>query len=332
MSATTSSIVEPSPHRSFCEGYNPAAGGFDEMLDASNGSPAALAYVRPTCLTTSDGPSCFRRWEQAKRLIHDNGVTYNVYGDPQGMDRPWNLDAIPLLLSPHRWEPVEAGLKQRAELLNLLLADLYGPQRTLHEGLLPLSLIFGHPGFLRPCHGVKPPGDRWLHLYAADLGQSTDGRMWVISEWTQDRSGAFTRHRRYRSLTGHASISSAIATFHRLAAFFKTMQKTLAGLATHNRDNPRIVLLTPGPFNETYFEHAYLARHHLGYTLVEGGDLVVRSQRVYLKTLGGLQARWMWSSAASMMIHAIRWNSGSIRRSACRGWSKRYTAGMSRHG
>lgn len=286
MSASTPT-VETAPHRSFCEGYKPAASVCDEMIDAS-GALRPHWHMFVNLLDDLGWAELRRRWDQAKRLIHDNGVTYNVYGDPQGMDRPWNLDAIPLLLSPQQWEPVERGLKQRAELLNLLLADLYGPQKLLHEGLLPLSLVFAHPNFLRPCHGIKPPGGRWLHIYAADLGQSADGRMWVISDRTQAPSGAGY------ALENRTVLSRALpdvfrdCNVNRLALFFRTMQKTLAGLATHNRDNPRIVLLTPGPYNETYFEHAYLARY-LGYTLVEGGDLIVRDQRVYLKTLGGLQ-------------------------------------------
>ena len=115
-----------------------------------------------------------RRWSQARRLIHENGVTYNVYGDPQGMDRPWELDAIPLVVASAEWRALEGALAQRARLLNSILADLYGPQTLLHDGSLPPDLVFAHPGFLRPCHGLALPEACHLHLFAADLARSPE--------------------------------------------------------------------------------------------------------------------------------------------------------------
>ncbi|MEI8198334.1 MAG: circularly permuted type 2 ATP-grasp protein, partial [Phycisphaerae bacterium] len=235
-----------------------------------------------------------RRWQQAQRLIHDNGVTYNVYGDPAGMDRPWHLDPIPCVLGAVEWQWLEAGLIQRARLLDLIIADIYGPQRILREQWLPPQLIFANPGFLRPCHGIRVVGGegggvgRWLHHYAADLGRSSDGSFWVLGDRTQSPSGAGY------ALENRIVISRAVpdvfrdCRVRRLARFFSSTLESHRALAPHNKENPRIVLLTPGPYNETYFEHAYLARY-LGYTLVEGADLTVRDNTVYLKTLGGLQ-------------------------------------------
>ncbi len=229
-----------------------------------------------------------RRWEQARRLLRENGVTYNVYGDPRGTDRPWELDPLPLLLAPDEWRRLEAGLAQRAQLLNALLADLYGPQRLLRDGLLPPELAWAHPGFLRPCHGITVPGACWLHLLAVDLARAPDGRWWALADRTQAPSGAGY------ALENRIVLSRALPELfrecrvQRLAGFFRTLRDTLRGLAPRHRENPRIVLLTPGAYNETYFEHAYLARY-LGYTLVEGADLTVRDQAVFLKTLGGLQ-------------------------------------------
>lgn len=229
-----------------------------------------------------------RRWEQARRLLRENGVTYNVYGDPRGTDRPWELDPLPLLLAPDEWQALEAGLAQRAQLLNLILADLYGPQRLLRDGLLPPELLWAHPGFLRPCHGVSVPLARYLHLLAVDLARAPDGRWWVLADRTQAPSGAGY------ALENRIVLSRALTELfrecrvQRLAGFFRALRETLRGLAPRHRENPRIVLLTPGAYNETYFEHAYLARY-LGYTLVEGADLTVRDQAVFLKTLGGLE-------------------------------------------
>jgi len=228
-----------------------------------------------------------RRWEKAKHQLHENGVSYNVYGDPHGVERPWNLSPIPVLLPAHEWENIEAGLAQRARLLDALLHDLYGPQRTLADGSLPPELVFENPSFLRACHSITVPRSCWLPLYGADLVRGNDGTFRVLEDRTQAPSGAGY------ALENRIVIASALpeafrdCNVERLAPFFRALRGTLQSLAPHNRDNPRIVLLTPGPDNATYFEQAYLAQY-LGYTLVNGGDLTVREDRVYLKTLGGL--------------------------------------------
>jgi uncharacterized circularly permuted ATP-grasp superfamily protein/uncharacterized alpha-E superfamily protein len=228
-----------------------------------------------------------RRWEKAKHLLHENGVSYNVYGDPHGVERPWNLSPIPVLLSGREWESVEAGISQRARLLDALLHDLYGPQRALGDGILPPELVFENPSFLRAVHGMNLPRGSWLPLYAADLVRCADGRFMVLEDRTQAPSGAGY------ALENRIVIASALpeafrdCQVERLAPFFRALRTTLQTIAPHNRDNPRIVLLTPGPDNATYFEQAYLAQY-LGYTLVNGGDLTVREDRVFLKTLGGL--------------------------------------------
>lgn len=267
--------------------YRVSEGRYDEMLVAPGVfRPHWDKVVRSLDALGHD--ELVRRWEQAKRMIHENGVTYNIYGDPQGMDRPWTLDPIPLVIPSDAWASLETALKQRARLLNALLADVYGSQRLLRQGLLPPELVFAHRGFLRPCHGVSLPNDCYLHLYAADLARTPDGQWWVLTDRTQSPAG-----------TGYALENRLVLSrilpevFHecqvqRLASFFYDLRQTLHDLAPRRGDNPRIVLLTPGPYNETYFEHSYLARY-LGYTLVEGGDLTVRDQRVFLKTLAGLQ-------------------------------------------
>ncbi|MEO1237902.1 MAG: circularly permuted type 2 ATP-grasp protein, partial [Planctomycetota bacterium] len=229
-----------------------------------------------------------RRWQQGRRMIQDNGVTYNVYGDPRGMDRPWVLDPVPLVLGAQEWTRIEAGLIQRARLLNAVCADLYGPQRLLTGAELPAPLILGHPGFLRPCHNLAVPGGRYLSLMAVDLARSPDGRWWVLNDRTQAPSGAgYALENRLvlsRSLPG--VFRDCRVT--RLAQFFARLREALRAMSPRVGQNPRIVLLTPGPFNETFFEHAYLARY-LGFTLAQGDDLTVRNNEVFLKTLGGLR-------------------------------------------
>jgi uncharacterized circularly permuted ATP-grasp superfamily protein/uncharacterized alpha-E superfamily protein len=228
------------------------------------------------------------RWEAAARLLHQNGVTYNIYGDPQGMDRPWPLDLIPLLIPPDEWATIQAGVIQRATLLNRILCDLYGPQDLIRSGRLPPALIHADPGFLRPCHGITPTGGSWLHLYAVDLARAPDGRWWVLSDRTQTPSGAGY------ALENRVVVSRVLpeafkdCNVHNLTPFFTALKESLIRLAPCTHRDPRMVLLTPGPYNETYFEHAFLARY-LGITLVEGGDLTVRDNQVFLKTLSGLE-------------------------------------------
>lgn len=267
--------------------YAPAADVWDEML-AAPGQPRPHWAPVVRWLRVQGRTEMARRWEQGRRLIHENGVTYNVYGDPRGMHRPWELDAVPLVVSSGEWSRLERALAQRAHVLNLVLTDLYGEQRLVRDGLLPAELVYANPAFLRPCHGVALPGDVALHVYAADLARAADGRFWVIADRTQAPSGAGY------ALENRIVVSRTLpevfreCRVQRLAAFFGTLRDGLRGLALRHRENPRIVLLTPGPYNETYFEHAYLARY-LGFTLVEGADLTVRDSVVYLKTLGGLE-------------------------------------------
>jgi uncharacterized circularly permuted ATP-grasp superfamily protein/uncharacterized alpha-E superfamily protein len=228
------------------------------------------------------------RMENASRIIREDGITYNIYGDPQGMDRPWELDVIPLLISPSEWRHIEKGLTQRATLLNRILRDLYGPQDLLRTGALPPALVFANPGFLRPCHGLRVPGDIYLHLHAADLARAPNGEWWVVADRTQSPSGSGYALENRIVMARVLPEEYREAQVHRLAPFFATQRETLRQLAPDPEGNPHIVLLTPGPHNETYFEHAYLARY-LGLTLVEGGDLTIRNSIVYLKTLEGLQ-------------------------------------------
>ena len=259
----------------------------DEMIEP-DGALRAHWQVCVSMLDELGERELGRRWDHARRIIHENGVTHNVYGDPNGLDRPWNLDLIPLLIPPLEWQRVREGLIQRARLLDCLLADLYGPMETILGGMLPPELVWANAGFLRACHGVSPPQGRWLHFYAADLVRTPDGRFEVMSDRTQAPSGAGY------SLENRIALSRSMPSIFRrcnvlrLAPFFGSLRNTLSSLAPPNRENPRIVLLTPGPYNETYFEHSYLAQY-LGYSLVQGNDLTVRDAKVYLKTVGGLQ-------------------------------------------
>ena len=242
------------------------------------------------------------RHKEVQRLLRENGVTYVVHGEQQG-HRPWELDPIPLIISNTDWDVISTGLTQRAKLLNLILEDLYGERRLIKEGLIPPEAVYAHTGFLRACVGLIPSGFPFLLNYAADLARGSDGKMWVLSDRTQAPSGAGY------ALENRTALARALPNLfgevgvHRLSFFFRSLQNSVFDLplqyefgqfesdsriAPHQKDNPQVVVLTPGPLNETYFEHAYLA-NYLGYTLVQGDDLTVWDGRVWLKSLGGLR-------------------------------------------
>jgi uncharacterized circularly permuted ATP-grasp superfamily protein/uncharacterized alpha-E superfamily protein len=226
------------------------------------------------------------RWERAERRIRENGVTYNIYTDPQGVNRPLSIDPIPLLIPPDEWRVLEAGIIQRAQLLNLVLEDIYGPRRLLSNGDLPAELLFANPAFLRPLTELAVPKQSYLHLLAVDLARSPDGRWWVLADRSQSPSGSGYALENRTIVSDVLPEAFGATNVRRLASFFRAQRETLFGMV--KSDHPRVVLLTPGPYNETYFEHSYLARY-LGLTLVEGADLTVRDRRVYLKTVEGLQ-------------------------------------------
>lgn len=228
-----------------------------------------------------------RRAVSLERQIRDNGVTYNVYADADGPQRPWSLDLFPLIVPPENWAQIEAGVQQRARLLNRMMADVYGPQQLVAEGLLPPALVHGNPGYLRAMHGVRPPGDTWLHIAALDLARGPDGNWWVISQRTQAPSGLGYLLENRLAIARQFPQAFAALRVQRLAATYSAMMEGLQEMCPAGQP-PHVVLLTPGPYNETYFEHAYLARY-LGIALVEGSDLTVRDQRLYLKTLQGLR-------------------------------------------
>jgi len=225
--------------------------------------------------------------ELTRRLITENGVTYNVYADPKGADRPWALDPLPLMISAAEWREIEQGVAQRARVLDALLADLYGPQRLIAEGVVPAELAFGHPNFLWPAHGIVPPGGTWLHIYAVDLARAPDGRWWVLGDRTQAPSGAGYALENREIIEQVLPDPIRDLDVRKLRGFFTALRMRLLETVDPG-ESPLAVVLTPGPFNETYFEHAYLARQ-LGVALSEGTDLTVRNDTVYLKTLAGLK-------------------------------------------
>ena len=269
----------------FVAGYRPLAGVFDEMMD---GSGQVRAHWRPflSMLAALGAEEINRRFAAADRYLRGSGVFYRVYEDAAGIERPWPLSHVPLMIDPSEWKQLEAGLIQRAELLEAVLADAYGPALLCRDGRLPAALIAGNPEFLRPLVGVSVPGGAHLRFYAVDVGRGVDDRWWVLSDRAQAPSGAGY------AIENRLALSRAIPDLYRttrverLAPFFQALQAELYALS--RQDDAHICVLTPGPMSETYFEHAYLARY-LGLLLVEGEDLTVRDDGVFIRTVSGLQ-------------------------------------------
>ena len=239
----------------------------------------------------ADGPQGLDRrvHEVAQQLRHD-GVTHNVFSDQGVAVRPWSLELLPMMIEPADWARIEAGVLQRAELLEAMLADLYGDRHLLHEGLMPPALLLRHPGYLRPLHRVRPAGGQRLHIVAFDIARGPDGRWWTVAQRTQGPSGlGYVMHnrlvitRQFPDAFRELRVQHIASSYRRLIDALDQRARDVAGGQT-----PRIVLLTPGQYSETYFEQAYLARY-LGLPLVEGGDLTVRADRLFLKTVEGLE-------------------------------------------
>ena len=227
------------------------------------------------------------RVAQLERQVCDNGISYNVYADADRPQRPWSLDLLPLMVDALSWQQIEGGVLQRMRLLEHIMADTYGPQRLLKTGMLPTALVQGHPGYLHAMQGVAPVGGQHLALAAFDLARGPDGCWWMLSQRTEAPSGLGYLLENRLLISRQFPQAFETMPVQRLAEAYRGLvdglkQRSPAGAEAH------IALLTPGPYNETYFEHAYLARY-LGLTLVQGGDLLVRHQKLYLKTLQGLQ-------------------------------------------
>ncbi len=266
--------------------YAPTQAVYDELC-------APEGRIRPHWVGVIDGfeqePSeeLTRRSEHANRLIHDNGITYNAFSDAGKGVRPWQVDLLPLVLPASEWDALSVGLIQRAQLLSQILDDIYGPKELLASGALPPEVVYAHSGYRHQFCNLPLSCDRRLILVGCELARSPDGSWLAMADRTEAPAGAgyalenrIVISRTWPTLIHHSNV-------RRLAPFFRRLQQTLARLTPRATENPRIVVLTSGPLHKYYFEDVYLARY-LGYSLVEGGDLAVRDDCVFIKTLDGL--------------------------------------------
>jgi uncharacterized circularly permuted ATP-grasp superfamily protein/uncharacterized alpha-E superfamily protein len=288
MESSTLSPSEPEPTPLPAKGialYKPLGSVPDELIGADG---QLRAHWKPLIdhldHLTPDGLS--KAKARADQYLLDSGVFYRQYGSGQSTERPWPLAHIPVLIDPDDWAEVSAALIQRATLLEALMADLYGPNRLVAANHLPPALVAGNPEWLRPMVGVKPRSGHFLHFLAFEIGRGPDGKWWVLADRTQAPSGAgYALENRVATSRAFASVFAA-HNVHRLAGFFRDFRDRLLALR-QDRDN-RVAILTPGPLNETYYEHAYIARY-LGFTLVQGEDLTVENGKAMVRTVSGLR-------------------------------------------
>lgn len=220
--------------------------------------------------------------------LEDNGVTYNIYNDPEGNNRRWNLDPIPLVLTSQEWEEISKGLKQRAKLLNLIFKDLYTEQRLIKEGIVPAEIIFAHKSFIPEVFNFENKDYYSMRFYATDISRGPDGKFWVINDRTQSPSGLGYAIENRLTMNSISNDLYPNVEILKMAKFIEGFKDMLKSLSSSNHENPLIALLTPGPLNETYFEHSYISSF-LDLTLVQGEDLLVKNNQLWLKNLNGLR-------------------------------------------
>ena len=287
-------------------GYHPLPDIPDELIGPGGDVPDHwLKFLSATA--AFEAGDFADRVTVATRRIRDAGVTHRIYGEDT--ERVWPFNPLPLILGETEWKAIAAGVEQRAGLLEALLADLYGEARLVSGGHLPAAAVTGSVDFVRALRGAAPPGGRYMHLYAADLGRGPDGRWWVLDDRAQAPSGAGYALENRMVLSGAFPELYSAMNVQRLAPFFSDFRSFLA--ASAHRSDPRICLMTPGPFSETYFEQARLARY-LGFLLVEGDDLVVRDRQAYIRTIAGLKrADVIWRRVDADFIDPLELNSAS---------------------
>lgn len=279
--------ADTSPFTQLLRDAEREAGAFDEVFT----SEGAVREPYETLLQVFEegGPAEVSRLRGLiRRRITEQEVTFNILGTPEGSDRPWLLDPLPVMYSAREWATLSEGMSQRARLLSLIFEDLYGPQRLLRARIIPPELVFSHPDFARSCVGWVPRGGLQLRLYAVDLGRSPGGEHYVYSDRTAAPAGSGYSLENRLVLGRTLSRAFNACGVERVREFFDSVRESVRQSAPERAAEPRVVLLTPGSRDESSFEHAYLARY-LGYELVEGRDLTVRDRVVYMKTLGGLQ-------------------------------------------
>lgn len=260
---------------------------FDEMFKSpAHPRPHYRQLYEQLCALSVEELTQYQ--EQAARAFLDQGITFTVYGDAQSTERIFPFDLLPRIIPNSEWQHIERGVRQRLRALNAFLLDVYGNQQILQEGIVPRELVEGASGFLRDFVGFRPPKDIYIHIAGIDLVRDAEGNYVVLEDNLRTPSGVsyvlesrVIMKRIFPELFAQMRIRP-------VDHYPNQLLENLRFLAPATRENPTVVLLTPGVNNSAYFEHSFLALQ-MGIELVEGQDLMVEGERVYMKTTKGLQ-------------------------------------------
>ncbi|WP_066682395.1 circularly permuted type 2 ATP-grasp protein [Sphingomonas sp. CCH9-E2] len=291
--------------RNWLTEYRAATPATDMLYAAGLDDPAWNAALEELAERAGEDLTAAR--ERAQRHAEDIGTGFRIAGE--GEERPWPLSPVPLLIEKREWQGIAEGIAQRADLLEAILADSYGEQALVRGGSLPATLLTGSPYFLRPMMGLEPPGGCHLHFVAFDLCRGPAGEWRVLADHLRAPAGAGYALENRLAIARMLGGLQGRLNVERHAPFFAAFREGIA--ARCKRADPRIGLLTPGRLNPSYAEQAHLARY-LGFLLVEGGDLAVLDDRVYLRTIAGLKrVDALWRRVDPRMIDPLAFDSHS---------------------
>lgn len=268
------------------ESYDP--GQFYDELFAEKGKPRSHAASLVNWMQHLPPQELEQHRETAQIALFNLGVTFNVYGDTQGVEKVFPFDIIPRIIDANEWQWLEQGLKQRIKALNCFLADIYGKQQIIEDGKIPESVITSATGYLKPCQGIKPPANIWCHITGTDLVRDRDGQWYVLEDNLRVPSGvSYVLENRRVMKSTFPDVFQTMA-IRPIDDYPSHLLETLLNLAPANLPEPTVVVLTPGIYNSAYFEHSFLAQQ-MGVELVEGRDLVVVDGYLQMKTTKGLR-------------------------------------------
>ncbi|MBE7500910.1 MAG: circularly permuted type 2 ATP-grasp protein [Verrucomicrobiales bacterium] len=262
--------------------------GFYDELVAEDGQPRPWAGPLVKDIRSLPPKELQIRQQAAERALVEAGITFHVYSDDQGVEKTLPFDLVPRIVAAPEWERLERGLKQRIFALNAFIDDLYHEQKVIRDGVVPREVVATSKGFRSRCVGFQPPRGIWCHITGTDLVRDRDGTVYVLEDNLRCPSGVsyvLENRRLMKSLFPEAFAASRVRP---VSDYPNRLRDLLEHVAPGSADPPRVVLLTPGPFNSAYFEHSFLAQQ-MGIELVEGRDLVVQDETVWMRTTQGFE-------------------------------------------
>jgi uncharacterized circularly permuted ATP-grasp superfamily protein len=267
-------------------GYDPASFFCEMMRKEDQGAPQLAETIAR--LQALDPKDLRRRVKRVDQQLFNLGITFTVYSDSTAIDRVLPFDMIPRVLLPEEWAKLEAGVKQRVAAINLFLADVYGPQRILKDGIVPKDIVLGNVNYRPEIEGMKVPCGTYAHICGIDVVRGDDGVFLILEDNARTPSGvSYVIENRNMMMRMFPDLMATIAV-RPVLEYGQRLRGAMTEIAPEGVDDPQIVLLSPGIYNSAYFEHVFLARE-MGVPLVQGADLVVENDRVYMRTVGGLR-------------------------------------------